>query len=116
MTRDEHERQRANVQASANLSDSKEQRQGVYARHPLAQVVAQGTPTIGSQAQSIRELGEMLVAADAYPVFSERLAECERLAVRIGSHLATLRGLIDAEHADAMGALDPDGSGEERAR
>ena len=75
-----------------------------YARHPLSHAVPQGAPSTGAMAQSIRELAEMMQAADGHHDFRERLAELDRLAGLVGLRLATLRGLIDAEHADASGA------------
>lgn len=75
-----------------------------YARHPLSRAVPQGTASVGSVAQSVRELGEMLAAADALPVYYERLAELERLGAKAAQYVEQLRRLVDHEFADAMGA------------
>lgn len=77
-----------------------------YARHPLARVLAQGAPTTGSVARSIREIGDMLVTADGQPEFRHRLADLERLSGLLGEYHGRLRKLIDGEYADACGAFD----------
>lgn len=95
--------QRDRVLASLGRDEQREHHDQPL-RHPLLRAVPQGDPTIGALAQSIRELGEMMQVADAHPIYSERLAELERLAGVVGIRLATLRGLIDAEYMDACGA------------
>lgn len=59
--------------------------------------------TIGSCAVSIRELGEMMQAADRHPDHRERLAELERLTDRIQARLSTVKDLVVAEYLDQMG-------------
>lgn len=103
MSLDRHPSQRDMVRRSLDADDARLHHREVYVRHPLAAVVPQGTPTIGSLSQSIRELGEMLQVADRHPDFNGRLVEVERLADRIGERVASLRAVIRAEYLDASG-------------
>lgn len=103
MTAQEHAAQLRRVQQSLERDEHREHRHDVYAQHPLSRAVPQGEPTIASLAVSIRELGEMISAADGLPVFGERLAEVERLADLVGERLASLRGLVSTEYLEAMG-------------
>lgn len=56
-------------------------------------------PSVGSLAQSIRELAEMLAAADRLQVYSERLLEVERLTLRVEDRVRGLRAEIATEAA-----------------
>jgi hypothetical protein len=60
-------------------------------------------PTIASRAQSIRELGEMLVTAEQHPDFRARLEEVERLADLVADRVASIRNLVSAEYLEMMG-------------
>jgi uncharacterized protein Yka (UPF0111/DUF47 family) len=58
--------------------------------------------TIASNAQSIRELGEMLATAEQHPDYRTRLAEVERLTDRISDRVAMVRALVTREYEEAM--------------
>lgn len=94
----EHEAQRARVAGSLQADEQRDHRHDCYVRHPLSRVVEQGEPSIGSLAQSIRELGEMLVDAEQHPDFRTRLAEVERLNDRVADHVAAVRALVTREY------------------
>jgi hypothetical protein len=74
-----------------------------YARHPLARAVPQGSPSVAAIARSLVELGEMVVKADEFPSFNERLSELERLGGRLAEQTESLRRLVDREWMDALG-------------
>jgi hypothetical protein len=59
-------------------------------------------PTIAAGAQSIRELGEMLAAADRHEDIRARLAELERLSDLVADRVASIRNLLSAEYLELM--------------
>jgi hypothetical protein len=58
--------------------------------------------TIASNAQSIRELGEMLTAADQHEDFRARLEEVERLTDLVADRVHSIRALVSAEYLEMM--------------
>ena len=58
--------------------------------------------TIASNAQSIRELGEMLAVAEQHPDFRARLAEVERLTDLVADRVGSIRNLVSAEYLEMM--------------
>ena len=113
MTHDQHDEQRRRVHDAELAAHHPD----VYRRHPLRQVVDVGEASMGACAQSIRELGEMMQAAERHPDHRTRLDELERLAGRVGWQVRTLRRLLLAEYANAMGAIGvpPAGHGDDAA-
>jgi MoxR-like ATPase len=59
-------------------------------------------PTIASNAQSIRELGEMLTVAEQHDDFRGRLEELERLTDLVADRVASVRNLVSAEYLEVM--------------
>jgi hypothetical protein len=104
MTPEQHADQRNRVADSLLRTDElREHRRDVYSRHPLSQAVPQGEPTIGSIAQSIRELGEMLTRADQHPDFRTRLEEIENVVDRVSNRVAAARAIVTREYEGMLG-------------
>jgi hypothetical protein len=59
-------------------------------------------PTIAACAQSIRELGEMLTAAEQHPDFRARLEEVERLNDLVSDRVASIRNLVSSAYLEMM--------------
>lgn len=98
-----HRDQRSRVRASLFADELRDHHRDVYAKHPLAQVVPIGQPTVASVAKSAHELADMMLRADDRSTFNDRMVDLELVADRLGGQLDSLRSLIRRDWQASMG-------------